>query len=62
MTVKAAGIIIAVLAAATFFLTENLGSNMEIVDGWTLLMILYAAVNGVLLKLDEIKNIMKTDE
>lgn len=27
-----------------------------------LLMILYAAVNGVLLKLDEIKNIMKTDE
>lgn len=62
VTVKAAGIIIAVLAAATFFLTENLGSNMEIVDGWTLLMILYAAVNGVLLKLDEIKNIMKTDE
>lgn len=60
--VKAAGVLVAAAAAVTFVMTENMSSSMGIVDGWTLLMVLYAAVNGILLNLDEIQKIIKTDD
>lgn len=61
IAVKAAGIVAAAAAAVTFALTENMASSMGIVDGWTLLMVLYAAIALILLKLEDIRKTMKAD-
>ena len=46
-TWKVVGSISAIASVVVFFLTENIGANMVLVDSWTLLMIAFFLVNVV---------------
>ena len=46
-TWKVVGAISAIASVVVFFLTENIGDNMVLVDSWTLLMIAFFLVNVV---------------
>ena len=46
-TWKVVGAISAIASVVVFFLTENIGANMVLVDSWTILMVVFFLVNVV---------------
>nr|WP_305115070.1 hypothetical protein [uncultured Acetatifactor sp.] len=59
--IRVLSILPAVFAVITFILTENMHNPMIIVDKWTVLMLLYAVVNGAL-AVFSVKKWEKTEE